>query len=229
MKPLSVRVVSDVICPWCYIGKRRLEQALLNLRGSLAPQIVWSPFELNPEMPQQGMERNAYRSAKFGSLKNSEEKDAHVAAVGALEGIKFNFSRIKKTPNTFAAHRLIWLAHKHGNQDEVVEALFQRYFVEGDDIGNREVLVAIAATCGISEAAARAFFATNEGLAEVKLESAGARDQGISGVPTFVVNHSYGIAGAQSPELLTSIFLRAAEATKADPVKRAFVAAGAQK
>jgi predicted DsbA family dithiol-disulfide isomerase len=206
-----IRIVSDVICPWCYIGKRRLEEALRRLPGDSAPEIVWSAFELNPEMPAEGIERKVYRSAKFGSLEKSEALDAEVAGVGRNEGIIFNFTRIARTPNTIAAHRLIWFAKQFEKQSDMVEELFRRYFVEGQDIGDPEVLIAAASEHGIPNGIARAFLTSDRGLAEVAGESEAARARGISGVPTFILNDCLAVSGAQTPDFLLSAFRRAGE------------------
>ena len=205
---LTIRVVSDVICPWCFIGKRRLEKALLQLEADVTTEVRWSPFELNPDMPLGGIDRKAYRSAKFGSWRKSLELDAQVAVVGATEGIEFAFERIQRTPHTFSAHRLIWFAGKQADQNTVVEELFRRYFVDGDDVGAPEVLAAIAERCGISPATAREFLESNEGSAEVARDSEAARRLGISGVPTFIVNEIDAVTGAQTPEALVSAFRR---------------------
>jgi predicted DsbA family dithiol-disulfide isomerase len=209
MMPLRITIVSDVICPWCYIGKRRLEAALRRLPSGSAPHIMWSAFELNPDMPAEGMERKAYRSAKFGSPEQSEAMDAQVASVGRGEGIAFDFARIERTPNTFTAHRLIWLAQKFGKQNEVVEELFRRYFIDGQDIGDDEVLIAAASECGIPSTTAREFLRSNDGSAEVARETVVARRRGISGVPTFIVNDSLAVSGAQTPDALLAAFHRA--------------------
>ncbi|CAN5554391.1 DsbA family protein [soil metagenome] len=217
MTPLTIRIVSDVICPWCFVGKRRLEKALLTLSGNVEPSIAWSPFELNPEMPEAGMSRRTYRSAKFGTWEKSQEMDAQLAAVGASVGIQFNFRKIQRTPNTFAAHRLIWFAGKQGKQDEIVERLFQRYFIDGEDIGERETLVAIADACGIAEAATRIFLESGDASAEVKRQSSLTRESGISGVPTFILNDIHAVSGAQHEDVLASALRRAAEAPLVSP------------
>src|SRR5947209_17108367 len=125
---LTVDVISDVICPWCYIGKRRLEKAVAAL--DLQVEVRWLPFQLNPAMPKEGVSRREYRTRKFGSWERSLELDARVVAVGEAEGISFALDRIERTPNTLDAHRLIWLAGEQGIQDAVVEALFRAYFIE---------------------------------------------------------------------------------------------------
>lgn len=129
---LAVDVISDVVCPWCYVGKRRLEKAIAALDRQV--KVRWLPFQLNPTMPKEGISRREYRTRKFGSWERSLELDAQVAAAGKAEGIHFAFERIERTPNTLDAHRLIWLADQQGVQDAVVEALFRAYFTEGRDI-----------------------------------------------------------------------------------------------
>src|SRR5207253_10603284 len=127
---LHIEVISDVICPWCYIGKRRLEKAVVTLDGLHEVRVRWLPFQLNPSMPKEGISRREYRTRKFGSWERSKELDAKVISVGKDEGIDFAFDRIERTPNTLDAHRLIWLADKEGVQDAVVESLFLAYFIE---------------------------------------------------------------------------------------------------
>src|SRR6185436_307818 len=127
-KPLTIEIASDVICPWCYIGKRRLEKALALVKDEIRPEIRWLPFQLNPDMPSGGLPRAEYRKAKFGSLERAKGLDARVAAEGRGEGIDFAFDRMERTPNTVAAHQLIDLAQKQGKGDAVVDALFRAYF-----------------------------------------------------------------------------------------------------
>src|SRR5260221_14240671 len=147
---LVIEIASDVVCPWCYIGKRRMEKALALLNGEVQPDIRWLPFELNPDMPAAGMPRAAYREAKFGSVERGRELDARVAAGGRGEGIAFAFERIERTPNTRAAHQLIDLAQSQGKAGPVVDALFRAYFEEAQDIGDAAVLAAIATANGVS-------------------------------------------------------------------------------
>jgi predicted DsbA family dithiol-disulfide isomerase len=131
---LQVDVISDVICPWCYIGKRRLERAIATVRDQHEVRVRWLPFQLNPTMPKEGIARRDYRIRKFGSWERSQELDAKVVAVGKDEGISFAFDRIERTPNTWDAHRLIGLAGTEGIQDAVVEAMFRAYFTQGRDL-----------------------------------------------------------------------------------------------
>jgi len=144
-KPLVIEIASDVVCPWCYIGKRRLEKALALLGDEVKPEIRWLPFQLNPQMPKGGIPRAEYRKAKFGSVERSRGLDARVAAEGTGEGIAFAFEKMERTPNTVAAHELIDLAQKQGRGGAVVDALFKAYFEAARDIGDASVLAEIAA------------------------------------------------------------------------------------
>ncbi|HET6521355.1 MAG TPA: DsbA family oxidoreductase, partial [Geminicoccaceae bacterium] len=187
--PIAIEVYSDVICPWCFVGKRRLEAALAQL-GDDAREVgvTWRPFELNPDMPREGMDRAAYRAAKFGSAERSRELDARLRAVGAAAGLDFAFDRIGRTPNTFDAHRLIWFAQREGAGEAVVEALFRRYFLEGQDIGRREVLVDVGRGAGLDAGAVGRMLDGDGGAREVRTEEQGAYRLGLRGVPLFVVD-----------------------------------------
>jgi len=188
---VKLEVASDVICPWCYIGKRRLEKALSLL--DVKPEIRWLPFQLNPDMPKEGMPRAEYRKAKFGSLERSRQLDARVIAEGKSEGIAFAFERIERTPNTAEAHRLIALAE---NQQRVVDALFRAYFEEAKDIGDPKVLAEIAAQCGVK--------GWPEKAPDVSPLEEEVREMGISAVPTFIFDRKSGLSGAYPPETLAA-------------------------
>lgn len=203
-KPLTVEVASDVICPWCYIGKRRLEKALALVKDDIAPEIRWLPFQLNPDMPPQGMPRAEYRKAKFGSVERGRELDARVAAEGRREGIEFAFERMQRTPNTLAAHRLIQLAQEQSIAAPVVDALFRAYFEEGRDIGDPAVLAAIAERCGVTKWPESA---DEKRVAALEEEMRGL---GISAVPTFIFDRRHGVSGAHSPESLAAAMREAA-------------------
>src|SRR5271166_2097509 len=152
----TVVVISDVICPWCYIGKRRLEKAVAALEGVHEVRVRWLPFQLNPSMSKEGVSRRDYRTKKFGSWERSQELDDRLIVVGEIAGIPFAFDRIERTPNTLDAHRLIWLADQQGVQDAVVEALFRAYFTEGKDISNRHTLIDVVAEAGLDRHQAEA-------------------------------------------------------------------------
>ena len=194
--PLVIEVASDVICPWCYIGKRRLEKALAMLDGEVKPEIRWLPFQLNPDMPKEGISRAEYRKAKFGSAERARGLDARVAAEGEGEGIAFAFERMERTPNTIAAHGLIDLAQKQGRGTAVVDALFRAYFEEARDIGDPGVLAEIAAGSGVSGWPQQA-----DGKQVAAIEE-DVRNLGISAVPTFILGRKLGVSGAQPPEAL---------------------------
>ena len=195
----EIEIVSDVICPWCYIGKKRLEKALSLIGDGISPTLTWRPFQLNPEMPEGGMARADYRRRKFGSVERGAELDARVAAEGRGEGIAFAFDRIQRTPNTSQAHRLIELAQRQGRGQGVVDALFRAYFEEARDIGDAAVLESIAQANGVSGWPAQA---DARGVAELEQTMRGF---GISGVPTFIVERKVGISGAHPPETLAQV------------------------
>jgi predicted DsbA family dithiol-disulfide isomerase len=158
-------VISDAICPWCWVAKRRLESAIAALAPDITATVTWRPFELNPEMPKAGVARRAYRSAKFGSWQRSQALDAQVAAAGRSEGLVFNHDKMERTPNTLDAHRLIRLAGQQGKQHDLIEGLFAAYFNEGRDIGDPTVLADIGASAGLGRAWILAMLASDEGHA----------------------------------------------------------------
>jgi predicted DsbA family dithiol-disulfide isomerase len=198
---LFIEVYSDVVCPWCYVGKRRLERALDQINGAVQARIAWRPFQLNPTMSKDGMERTAYLEAKFGSLDAFWRLEEHVLAAGASEQISFAFEKIERTPNTFLAHRLIWLAGREGCQNAVVDSLFNGYFEEGADIGSIAALVRLAERAGLRTKIVEPFFLSDQGTAEVKAEEAAGHRLGIRGVPYFVLNRTHKISGAQPVEV----------------------------
>ena len=195
-KPLAIEVVSDVVCPWCYIGKRRLEKALALLGDEAQVSVRYRPFQLNPEMPQGGMPRAEYRKAKFGSVERGRQLDARVAAEGQGEGIEFAFERMVRTPNTLAAHRLIELAQRQGVGLAVVDDLFRAYFEEGRDVGDPKVLEEIAKRSGVSG------WPQDADAKEVAALEEEVRGLGISAVPTFIFDRKLGVSGAHPPEAL---------------------------
>jgi len=208
---LTIEIYSDLVCPWCYIGKRRLEQALNQLNGALQARITWRPFQLNPTMPKDGMDRATYLEAKFGSLDAFRQLEEHVVVAGAAEHIPFAFEKVVRTPNTFIAHRLVWYAEQQGRQDAVVESLFRGYFIEGADIGSVPVLGQLAGRAGLDAAAVGSFLQREEGATEVKAEEAAGHRLGIRGVPYFVINGSISISGAQPPDIFVSAIQQARE------------------
>ena len=204
---LTIDVISDVICPWCYIGKRRLEEAMALARRPDV-RVRWHPFQLNPQMPREGMSRRAYRTAKFGSWERSLALDAKVGEAGRGEGITFAFEKQQRTPNTLDAHRLIWLADREGVQDALVEALFRAYFTEGRDVGDRQTLLDLAAQVGLDRGLAGGVLDGRDGVKEIRLEEERARQVGVQGVPFFIINGEVPISGAQPPGAFLDAFDR---------------------
>ncbi|RPH79130.1 MAG: DsbA family oxidoreductase [Nitrospiraceae bacterium] len=210
-EPATIEIYSDIVCPWCYVGKRRLERALGELKEAVKAEVVWRPFQLNPTMPLDGMDRTSYLKAKFGSLETFGQMEEQLLAAGADERIPFAFEKIQRTPNTFAAHRLVWYAAQQGKQDEMVEALFRAYFLEGKNIGDLKTLAHVAVGGGLDRIETEDFLASDKGVVEVKAEEAVGRRLGIRGVPYFVLNGSMAISGAQPPDILVSALQQAEE------------------
>jgi predicted DsbA family dithiol-disulfide isomerase len=203
---IDVEVVSDAICPWCYVGKRRLEKAIAAVQGKHEIRVHWRPFQLNPGMPKEGMGRKEYRERKFGSEKVVADLDRRMMAVGQQESIPFALDRIEKTPNTFDAHRLIWWAGRKNVQNAVIDGLFRAFFTEGRDIGDRGVLSDVAREAGLDRAQAAAFLESTEGAAEVRSEETKARDLGVEAVPFFMIGGRLAVAGAHEPDSFLEAF-----------------------
>ena len=194
---MRLDVLSDPICPWCYIGRQHMQTALAELAGQgLRFTVAWRPFQLNPDMPASGMPRDDYRRAKFGSLERSRELDAQVAAAARAARLSINFAAMRRTPNTLAAHRLIRFAGQAGYQDKVVGRLFQDYFVDGRDIGAPAVLADAAAACGLDRPAIAEYLSGDAGAKEIASEDHALRSAGIQGVPTFVLEDQVLFSGA---------------------------------
>ena len=211
-RAMQVAIVSDTICPWCYIGKRRFERARAGRPADLA--VDWRPFQLNPDMPAEGVDRQRYMVAKFGSEQRVAEIFGAIEQAGESEGIQFAFDRMTRTPNTVDSHRLIEYAGQRGVQDPVVEALFHRYFEQGDDIGDCAVLEAAGVDGGLDEGEVRRFLAGSDGADHVRRESDAASRMGISGVPCFIFEGRYAVSGAQPPDVFERVFELAAAATE---------------
>jgi len=202
---LQLDIYSDTICPWCFIGKRRLERALQN-RPQAKVKLRWRAFQLNPGMPPEGMDRQAYLRAKFGQPDRAQRIYDAVKSAGESEGIRFDFDRMRRTPNTLKSHRLLRLAWEEKCQDALAEALFCAYFLEGADIGRTDVLVGIAREAGLDAPAVERFLDGERFLAEAEQEDRSARRLGISGVPCFIFNERYALSGAQEPEAFFQLF-----------------------
>ena len=204
MPQLVIDVVSDVVCPWCYVGKRRLEAALKGDAGTL---IRWRPFQLDATIPPEGLDRKAYMRAKFGDGPRLGEVHARLKALGQEVGVAFDFEAIQRSPNTLDAHRLIRFATEAGVADAMTERLFADYFERGRDIGDRAVLEAAARDCGLGEVGAR--LEGEEGAQEVRQEIAAAQRMGVEGVPFFIFAEKYAVSGAQPVEVFRQALTQA--------------------
>ena len=230
---LQVDVVSDVVCPWCFIGKRRLETAIKALRErepELDIAVRWHPFQLNPELPREGISRRRYVETKFGGPERAAETYARITAAGATVDVPFAFDAIARQPNTLDAHRLIaWaqepanefgnefaneLANRAGDADALVERLFRAYFLEGRFVGDRAELAALAADTGYDAVKARAFLESDALAETVARADERARESGISGVPFFIFNGKIAVSGAQQPEVLHDAIVQARTRTQ---------------
>ncbi len=207
MKPvIKVEVVSDVVCPWCYIGKRRLEKAIATLKDSFEFDVEYVPFELNPAMPKEGKNQKEYLTAKFGGDAQYEKITSNTTKVAAEEGLAFDFTKQHISPNTRNAHRIIWLAKKEGKQKEVKEAFMKAYFEDGVDLTQKENLVAIASKAGVEPSKVWQLLNSDEGIEEVIQAEQLNMKRGISGVPFYIINGKYGVSGAQSPAAFIEAF-----------------------
>jgi predicted DsbA family dithiol-disulfide isomerase len=207
-KTVTIDVVSDVMCPWCYIGKRRLEAAAA-AQPDIGLDVRWRPFQLDATIPPGGMDRRMYLERKFGGADAVERVYAPVRAAGEAEAIPFAFEKIRRSPNTINAHRLIRWAAQAGIQDAMVERLFRLYFLEGGDLTDTAVLAKAAAEAGLEKEVAERLLASDADVAEVKGEIEAAQRMGITGVPTFIVDGRYAVVGAQSPAVLADAIAKA--------------------
>jgi predicted DsbA family dithiol-disulfide isomerase len=216
---MQIDVVSDTVCPWCYIGKRRLARAL-ELRPEVEFDVRWRPYRLDPNVPRAGVDRRAYTKAKFGDGPKIQAMSDAIKAEGVREGIAFAFERIERRPDTLDSHRLIRWAAAVGVQDAAVERLFAAYFIEGRDIGDAAVLEYLAADIGMDSLQVAELLADDTDLAAVEREAKLAGEMGITGVPTFIFANRFALSGAREPEVLLKVIDKALEeaATAEEPV-----------
>lgn len=197
---IKLDIISDPICPWCYIGKTRLEQALAEEED--APfEIEWHPFQLNPDMPRDGMDRRTYLETKFGGKANAVKVYSEIERHAREDGLDIDFAAIKRTPNTIDAHRLIHWAGIEEKQNAVVDALFNAYFKDGRDIGHIDVLCDIADSAGMDAATVRKLLDSDADVDDIRKRDTHSREMGVSSVPTFIVANQHAVPGAQSAEL----------------------------
>jgi predicted DsbA family dithiol-disulfide isomerase len=202
-----IDIVSDAICPWCYIGKRQMERALGTLGGEgLVFSIHWNPFQLNPDMAKEGVDRAQYRAWKFGGQEKAAAIDARIVDAAAQVGLEFHPERIKRTPNTIDAHRLIWFAGQNGVQDAAMEAVFQAYFIDAQDIGQHPVLADCGSIAGLDRDRTLAFLTGDLADKEMRAADQAAREAGVSGVPSFFLD-GYGLfSGAMPADTMANAF-----------------------
>jgi predicted DsbA family dithiol-disulfide isomerase len=201
LKPLQIDIVSDVVCPWCYIGKRRIENALA-LVPDVPVEVHWRPFFLNPWVPREGIGREEYLTTKFGSVDAYKGIAGRVVAAAGEEGLSYRPDLVKRQPNTIDCHRLIHWADAKGKAPEMKQRLMELYFRDGGDLTDREVLVQAAIDCGLDGDEVRARLGTDEDVGLISAHAQEASEKGISGVPTFVFAQKYAVSGAQPAELL---------------------------
>jgi predicted DsbA family dithiol-disulfide isomerase len=206
--PLTIDVVSDVVCPWCYIGKRRLEQAIA-MRPDIPVTVRWHPYFLNPWVPRDGMSRADYLTKKFGSVEKYDAIAGRVRAAAAGEGLVYASDKMARQPNTLDCHRLIMWAGQTGDAGRMKQRLMELYFAEGADLSDREVLVRAAAECGLDAERTRALLASDADVAEVEQAANSAKEAGIDGVPCFIFGNVLAVSGAQEPAHLAGAMERA--------------------
>lgn len=207
MQKLEIDVVSDVVCPWCYLGKRKLDAAMKQVEA-FAYDVRWRPFQLDPTIPPEGIARSEYMSRKFGPEKIAAIH-ARLEEAGQEEGLAFAFDKITRSPNTLDAHRLIRWAQSSGKQSEIVERLFSLYFVEGQDIGDRQVLIELARQAGLDADLVARLFVEGVDIIPVQEEISTAARMGISGVPFFIFGGKYAVSGAQPVDALVGVIWKA--------------------
>ena len=206
MDTLKIDIVSDIVCPWCVIGFRNLKKAMEELKSELDFEISWKPYELHPEIPQEGYDKKLYMQQKFGSSGGKSRYD-EITKIGKSLNFNFNFSKTERIPNTFMAHRLLWKSEEYNLQTELSEALFTAYFTDGLDIGSKEILAQISESVGMNKDETLKFLDSKEGGQETADLEMNFIEKSIGAVPTYFINDKYIIQGGQEPETFVS-FLR---------------------
>ena len=208
MDKLRIDIVSDVVCPWCVIGFINLQKAMTQLSPKVEFEINWKPYELHPEIPENGYDKKLYMQQRFGELSGKASPYKQIEKIGKSLGFDFNFSKSERIPNTFNAHRLLWKAREFGIQTELCEALFKCYFTEGKDIGSKEVLLEVATKVGMDFKTIQLFLDSKEGGKETADEEMSFIEKSIGAVPTYFINEKYIIQGGQEPETFVSFLTK---------------------
>ncbi len=219
METVNIDIVSDVVCPWCYLGKNRLDQAIANVAGEVDVAIQWRPYQLNPDLPPEGVDHKRHLAAKLGGQDAVDRAHQMLEDLGREAGIAFDFDAVKISPNTLDAHRLIRWASTSGTaaQAETVRLLFKANFEEGKNVGDHAVLLDIAEQAGLDRPVIAALFASDADKDAVKQEIEMAREIGVTGVPCFIIEQQYAVMGAQSVEVLTNALREIAQMKAASP------------
>ena len=208
MEAITIDVVSDVVCPWCYIGKKRLEKAIESVKEDVSVAVTFRPYQLNPDVPAEGVDHKKHLAEKLGGAAAVDQAHDMLTGLGRETGIAFDFPAVKISPNTLDAHRLLRWAMIEGPefQSRVALALFKAYFEEGRNVGDRAVLLDIAEAAGMDRAVVTALFSAGADVDAVKEEIGMARDMGVTGVPCFIIDNKYAVMGAQSVDVLSNAF-----------------------
>ena len=208
---LKIDIVSDIVCPWCAIGYKKLAEAMTQLSKEIRFEVNWKPYELHPEIPKEGFDKKEYYKIKFGESSRSNDRFSFISNEGKKVGIDFNFNKSKNLPNTFLAHRLLWLSRSKNIQNVLAEALFYAYFTDGRDIGNEDELTEIASENGLNKEEVWDFFQTDLGRNEVLREEKRAKEMNIFSVPTYIFDKKYLLVGGQEPDTFKKYMKRVIE------------------
>ena len=208
---LKIDIVSDVVCPWCAIGYKKLSKAMEDLNEEILFEVNWKPYELHPEIPTEGFNKEEYYKIKSGNSNGSRDRSNHLTEEGKKAGLEFNFHKSKKLPNTFLAHRLLWFSRSKNMQDVIAEALFHAYFTEGRDIGSINELISISTENGLQKSEIKDFFKTDVGSDEILREELRAKEMKIFSVPTYIFNKKYLLVGGQEANTFKSYMKKVIE------------------
>ena len=208
---LKIDIVSDVVCPWCAIGYKKLSKAMEDLNEEILFEVNWKPYELHPEIPTEGFNKEEYYKIKFRNSNGSKDRFNHITEEGKKAGLEFNFDKSKNLPNTFLAHRLLWFSRSKDIQDVIAEALFHAYFTEGRDIGSINELISISTENGLQKSEIKDFFKTDVGSDEILREELRAKEMKIFSVPTYIFNKKYLLVGGQEADTFKSYMKKVIE------------------
>ena len=216
MNSLQINIVSDIVCPWCVIGYRKLCIAMQELKKEVSFNINWKAYQLHPEIPKEGFNKEEYKRIKFGDSSDFKKKYDFIVEEGKKVGIEFNFNKNQNLPNTFLAHRLLWFTRSKGTQDLMAEALFNAYFTEGRDVGSMNELISISIEKGLNKEEIKDFLKSDIGSREVSREELRAREMNIFSVPTYIFNKKYFLVGGQEPDTFKSYIRKVIEIESRD-------------